>query len=224
MNWMYLRVSSDKQNTDQQKLSILEYARKNDLKIDDEICITISSKRSPKERRVDELLAKLQTGDQLIVSELSRLGRSVGEVIQVCNTLAKNGVNLTSIKEGLEIRIHNGKCDLQSKIMVTLLSLFSEIERDLLSERVRCGLQSRKANGLPLGRKRGSLGTSKLTGKEEQIQSLLNARVSKTSISRLCETSRTNLVHFIHSRGLKSQIRPEPQHLVQKRASGVCNI
>ena len=217
--WMYLRVSSDRQNTDQQKLSILEYARKHDLKIDDEICITISSKRTPKERKIDKLLESLQTGDQLIVSELSRLGRSVGEVIQVCNTLAKNGVNLTSIKEGLEIRIHNGKPDLQSKIMITLLSLFSEIERDLLSERVKCGLQSRKARGLRLGRKKGSLGISKLSGKEETIRNLLHARVSKTAISRVCGTSRTNLIHFIHSRGLKFQIRPEPKHLAEKRVA-----
>ena len=217
--WMYLRVSSDKQNTDQQKLQILEYARKHDLKIDEEICITISSKKTPRERKIDKLLESLQTGDQLIVSELSRLGRSVGEVIRICDWFSKNGINFVSVKENLHIQVLNGKPDLQSKIMVTLLSLFSEIERDLLSERVKCGLASRRAKGLPMGRKLGSLGTSKLSGKEEAIQHLLNSLVSKTAISRVCETSRTNLIHFIHSRGLKFQIRPEPKHLAEKRVA-----
>ena len=77
----YLRASTDKQDTNNQKLEILEYARKQDLKIDDFIELTISSRKSPKQRRIEELIHRLDSSDTLIVTELSRLGRSTAEVI-----------------------------------------------------------------------------------------------------------------------------------------------
>ena len=78
----YLRVSSAKQDVQNQKLEILSYANKEKMTIDDFISIEISSRRTLKERRIEELLDRLESGDTLIVSELSRLGRSLGEIIQ----------------------------------------------------------------------------------------------------------------------------------------------
>ena len=79
----YLRTSTDKQDLNNQRLEILEYARRSDIHIDDFIEISISSRKTRRARRIDELLEKLQVGDTLIVTELSRLGRSTGEVISL---------------------------------------------------------------------------------------------------------------------------------------------
>ncbi|MGD9202152.1 MAG: recombinase family protein, partial [Chitinispirillia bacterium] len=141
----YIRVSKVKQNLKNQKLSILDYANRNKFKIDKFIEYSISSRKSPKERGIDKLLSQLKPKDRLIVSELSRLGRSVGQILQTVDELVKNKINLVSIKEN--ITINGGKRDIQTKVMITLIGLFAEIERDLISERTKEGLYAARAKG-----------------------------------------------------------------------------
>ena len=100
----YLRVSTDKQELKNQRLEILDYARKHKLNIDEFLEIEISSRKDTKQRRIDELLSKLSHGDTLIVSELSRLGRSVGQVVNIVDELIKNHVRLIAIKENMDIQ------------------------------------------------------------------------------------------------------------------------
>jgi DNA invertase Pin-like site-specific DNA recombinase len=156
---------SVKQDVENQKLEILTYANANKISVDDFISIEISSRRSMKERRIEELLGKLEPGDTLIVSELSRLGRSLGEIIQIVDCLIKQQVRFIAIKQGIVI---NGRNDIQTKVTVAMFGLFSEIERDLLSERTKMGLANAKAKGKKLGRPTGSLGKHKLDGKESK--------------------------------------------------------
>ena len=75
---------------------------------------------------------RLQPGDRWVVSELSRLGRSLGHIVAILDALAKAGVAFVALKEN--IRVH-GKRDIQTKVMTTLFALFAEVERDLISER-----------------------------------------------------------------------------------------
>jgi DNA invertase Pin-like site-specific DNA recombinase len=91
---------------------------------------------------------------------------------------------------------------MQTKVMVALFGLFAEVERDLISERTREGLIAAKAKGKLLGRPRGSLGRSKLDGKELEIQTLLDKKVSKASIAKIMGTSRTALYNFIRREAL----------------------
>jgi len=98
----------------------------------------------------------------MLVSELSRLGRSVGQVIQIVDDLLKHQIRLVAIKENIHL---DGKQDIQSKVMVTMFGLFAEIERDLISERTREGLVAAREKGRVLGRPKGSHGPSKLEGK-----------------------------------------------------------
>lgn len=196
----YLRVSTDKQNLNNQKLEIMEYAQKQDFKVDDFIEIEVSSRRTTKQRRIDELLSSLNNGDLLIVSELSRLGRSVGQVVTFVDELIKRKIKLIAIKEGIDI---DGKKDMQTKVMVTMFTLFAEIERDLISERTKQGLAAARAKGKLLGRPKGSLGKSKLDGKEQFIRDELKYKVAKSAIARKLEVSRTSLVNFITTRGLE---------------------
>lgn len=197
----YLRVSTSKQDLNNQKLEILEYCRRNNCQVDDFIEVEISSRKSTKQRRIDELFEKLQKNDTLIVSELSRLGRSVGQVVTFVDSILQNQIRLISLKEGISL---NGKTDMQSKIMVTMFSLFAELERDLISERTRQGLQAARAKGKILGRPVGSLGKSKLDGKEDFIKYELKFKVSKSAIARKLGVSRGSIVNFINSRNLAS--------------------
>ena len=103
----YIRASTDKQDLNNQKLEILEYARQHSLKVDEFIEITISSRKTSKQRRIDELLGKLADSDVLIVTELSRLGRSTSEVIALINELVQRTVRTIIIKQNLDISKHD---------------------------------------------------------------------------------------------------------------------
>jgi DNA invertase Pin-like site-specific DNA recombinase len=123
----YLRASTDKQDLNHQKLELLEFARKKSLAIDEFIEITVSSRKTNKQRRIDELLERLVEADTLMVTELSRLGRSTSEVIDLVNRLTKRNVRLIICKQNLDI----SQQDINSKVSLTFFALFSDLERDL---------------------------------------------------------------------------------------------
>ena len=123
----YVRVSSDKQTVKNQEHSILQYCNSHSMTLDETIEVSLSSRRTIKQRRIDELLEKLQAGDILIVSELSRLARSVGQIAIIIDTLLNNDVRVVCIKEKMDL---NGERDIQAKTMITIISLFAELERD----------------------------------------------------------------------------------------------
>ena len=148
---------------------------------------------------IDLLLEKLETADMLIVSELSRMGRSVGEIIATVDTLVKKKIRFITVKENIRL---NGSQDIQTKVMVTMFSLFAEIERDLISMRTKEGLAAAKASGKKLGRRKGALGKSKLDGREDEIKRLLDLDVSKASIAKITGVDRSTLYNFIRSRGI----------------------
>jgi DNA invertase Pin-like site-specific DNA recombinase len=137
-----------------------------------------------------------------VVSELSRLGRSLGQIIQAVDQFLKMGVRLIAIKESIRLE---GKQDLQTKVTIALFGLFAEIERDLISERTKEGLAAARAR--LLGRPKGSLGPSKLDGKEGEIQMLLGKKVSKSSIAKILDVAPSTLHSFIQSRRLESKKR-----------------
>lgn len=195
----YLRVSKDSQDVNTQRLAILEFARQEHREIGEFMALRVSSRRSPRERQIDGLLQRLAPGDTLIVSELSRLGRSVGEIITTVDTLVHHHIQFIAVKEGIRLE---GKQDLQSTVMVTLFGLFAEIERALISMRTKEGLAAARASGTRLGRPKGKLGQSKLTGREAEIRRLLALHVSKASIAKITGVDRSTLAHFIRSRRL----------------------
>ena len=195
----YLRISTGGQELNNQRLAILDYAQKEKLQIDRFLEIQSSSRKSLKERGIDGLFLEMGAGDLLLVSEISRLGRSVGQIIQIVDELIKNKINFIAIKENIRL---NGKQDLQSKVMITMFGLFAEIERDLISERTREGLVAARAKGKVLGRPKGSHGKSILDGKEAEIKTLLSKKIPKASVAKILEVSRSTLLHFIRSREL----------------------
>jgi DNA invertase Pin-like site-specific DNA recombinase len=195
----YLRISTDSQDLNAQKLAILNFAQREGIVVDAFIETTASAGKPQKARRLDELMAQFDRGDRLVVSELSRLGRSLGQVIEIVDTLVKRKIAFIAVKENIRFE---GKQNMQTKVMVALFALFAEVERDLISERTKEGLAKARASGKKLGRPKGALGKSRLNGKEEEIQELLEKDVSKTAIAKIIGVSRTTLYHFIQTRHL----------------------
>jgi DNA invertase Pin-like site-specific DNA recombinase len=180
-------------------LAILDYANCRGLTVQTFVEARASAHQVGARPGVAALLEQLHPGDLLLVSELSRLGRSVGQIIQLVDRLLKQQVRLIAIKEHIQL---NGTQDLQTKVMMTLFGLFAEIERDLIAERTKEGLAAARAKGRRPGRPRGALGTSRLTGREAEIQHLLAKTVSKASIAKMLGVSRSTLHAFIQSRRL----------------------
>ena len=196
----YLRVSTGGQDLDQQKLAILEYARRHRMPVADVIAVHGSAGSAAQREQLLGLLDRLQAGDRLMVSELSRLGRSLNQILQIVERLLHKNIRLVAIKESIRFE---GKQNLQTKAMIALFGLFAEVERDLIAERTREGLAAAKAKGQRLGRPKGALGKSKLDGKEEEITLLLHKQVSKASIARIVEVSPMTLEHFMRTRRLQ---------------------
>ena len=195
----YVRVSTDAQDVTHQRLAVLEFARTERMVVDTFLEIQASSRHSLKVRHIEVLFDSLERGDTLIVSELSRLGRSVGAIITTVDRLVHHQIRVFALKEGLRL---TGAQDLQSRVIVTLFGLFAEIEHTLLSLRTKEALAAARAAGKRLGRPPGALGKSKLDGKEQEMQTLLGLQVSKASIAKITGVDRSTLYHFMQSRRL----------------------
>lgn len=198
----YLRVSTSQQDLKNQRYEILNYAQRNGWQVDDFIEAEVSSRKGTKERLIDLLMGRLGAGDTVIVSELSRIGRSTVEVLNIIKWLHDKGVQFVAIKQNI---VTNGNGDMQSKVMLTMFSLFAELERDLISERTKRALEAKKAAGVKIGRPKGRISSSKLDGKEDQIGELLRKKVSLASIAKICEVSRGTVYNFIHTRCLETR-------------------
>ena len=196
----YLRASTDKQDLNNQKLEIFEYTRKNQLEVDDFIQITISSRRTSKDRRIDEMVTAQNGADTLLVTELSRLGRSTAEIIGLINELVKKQVRVIAIKQNLDIKQH----DMNSKIITALFSLFAELERDLISLRTKEALASKKLQGIQLGKPKGTIQKSKFDKDVLKIRELLELGLSVRKIATfLGYSNHIGLNEYINKRNIR---------------------
>ncbi|BDQ36157.1 invertase [Pseudodesulfovibrio nedwellii] len=195
----YVRVSTTKQDVESQENAILKYADSEDIKIHQWFKLEASSRKSIKERRIDELLNVLGDGDTLVVSELSRLGRSLSQIVLTIDELLGKGVTFVAIKQGMKL---NGAKDITAKVQIAMFGLLAEIERDLISERTKMGLDAARAKGKTLGRPKGSKGKSKLDGREDEIVDLLQKGISRRALALYLKVAPPTLVNFIKSRNL----------------------
>lgn len=166
MNYAYIRVSTNYQTVQNQKIAIKQYAKLNHLKNINWISETISGTKNPEKRKLGELVRNSQKGDVIIVTELSRLGRSLIMILNVLQTLLEKEVKVIAIKEGYELGDN-----IQSKVLAFAFGLSAEIERSLLSERTKQGLERARLEGKHIGRKAGQKSKKyKLTGKGAYIK------------------------------------------------------
>jgi len=199
----YLRVSTVEQDVEKFRSGVLAFANTRDFGKVDFVEEKISGMKSWRKRKLAEVVEQLQAGDRLIVPELSRLGRSLIEVLEVLNLLTAKQVTVYSVKEAFQ---PNGS-DMQSKVMRTMLALFAEIEHDLIVARTTEGLAMARLNGSKLDRPKGP-GKSKLDPHKDEIVALLRTGSRRNYIAKKFGTSEVNLCLWLKSRGLQD-IREE---------------
>lgn len=189
----YIRVSSSKQTFQHQKYEITNFAIKNGIKIDKWIEETISSRKALDKRKLSEVLSNLQENDRLITCEISRLGRSLLEVMMILQTCLNKNCQVWTLKENY--RLGN---DIQSKVMAFAFGLAAEIERQLISQRTKSSLANIKANGKKLGRPLNSKTKKlKLSKNQKRIQKLLEKGVSKSQIAKIFGVQRSTLRQYL---------------------------
>jgi len=177
----YIRVSTDKQDLDTQRHLLLEYARQHHLIIDEFVDIEVSSRKSKADRRLDELSAKLQRGDLLLVAELSRLGREMLQVLNFINDLNDKGVDITFVQQP-ELSTSGP----HGKLLLAIYSYFAEAERDFISMRVKQGLAAARAKGVKLGRPQGSRNRERvLDADRDRILDYLQRGVNLANIRKI---------------------------------------
>lgn len=177
----YIRVSTDKQDAEKQRHLLLQYSQQHKLLIDEFIDVEMSSRKNTKERRIDELLAKLVAGDTLIVAELSRLGRNMIETINIISGLSEKNVKLIFVRQP-ELSTTGP----HTKLLLAIYSYFAEAEREFISLRTKQGLAAAKAGGKQLGRPKGSRNKERvLDPYKEQIRQYLALDLDLTSIMKL---------------------------------------
>jgi len=199
MNYAYIRVSNDKQTTKNQRYEILKFADEKKMVIDHWIDETVSGTKRVKDRKLGRVIEGLGQEDTLITTELSRLGRSLMEVMSILHDLMDRKVKVLTTKERYELGDN-----INSKVLAFAFGLSAEIERNMISQRTKEALARRKAGGTTLGRPKGRLSkTTKLTGKEDAIKELLSKKVPVSSIGKILGVHRLTVVNFIKSRKLK---------------------
>ncbi|MBI1280131.1 MAG: resolvase [Anaerolineaceae bacterium] len=178
----YIRVSTDEQDLSKQKHLLLEFAQQQHIIIDQFIEAEVSSRKTPKERRIEELLDLLETGDHLLVAELSRLGRNMLETLNIITTLTERGIKITFVRQP-----ELSTSGTHGKLLLAIYSYIAETERDFISLRTKQGLAAARASGKLLGRPKGSRNRrgSLLSPFTEQIQAYLKAGVPIRAIQRL---------------------------------------
>lgn len=201
MIYGYIRVSTDKQDTQNQKFEITKFAKANNLVVNEWIAETISSKAVMEKRQLGKLLKKMKKEDMMIASEISRIGRNLMQIMSVLHDCMNREIMVWTIKDNF--RLGN---DIQSKVLAFAFGLSAEIERNLISQRTKEALARKKASGQILGRPMGSSnGVLKLSGKEEHIQKLLDKKVSYSAIGRILGAHRLTVSTFCLEKGLISK-------------------
>ena len=180
MNYAYIRVSTNYQTVQNQKIAIREYAKYHRIRNIIWVAETISGTKNPEKRKLGNLLSAANEGDTIIVTELSRLGRSMMMILDVLQMLLEKNVKVIAIKEGYELGDN-----IQSKVLAFAFGLSAEIERTLLSERTKQGLERARKMGKQIGRRPGQKPKKyKLTGKRAYIKRERNNGRSKLSLAK----------------------------------------
>ena len=198
MIYGYCRVSTAHQHEENQHFVIEQFAKNNNLSIDVWIEEKISSSKKLQDRKLGALLKKLQSGDILITTEISRLGRSLLEVMNILQTCLERDCQIWTLKENFRLGT-----DIQSKVLAFAFGLSAELSKSLLQERVRESLTRLKADGKKLGRPIGAQSKHlKLSRNKQRIDALINQGVSKNQIARIMRVNKSTLYNFLHNAGL----------------------
>ncbi|WP_305863671.1 recombinase family protein [Aliarcobacter butzleri] len=193
----YLRISTVDQDIEKNKSDILKLANEKRLGYVEFIEEQISGKVSWRNRKIFAIINEAKEDDVIIVSELSRLGRSMLEIMEILSIATQKQLKIYSVKGDWHL---DGS--IQSKVMAMVFSMASEIERDLISSRTKEALRFKKENGIKLGRPKGP-GKSKLDKFKPEIEALLSNGSTQKFIANRYNTTEANLYNWMKRHNLK---------------------
>lgn len=201
MVYGYLRVSTDEQDAQNQALGVKVKAEQLGLSISEWIEDNgVSGAKEPEDRKLGIILKRMKPGDVIIASELSRLGRKTFMVMRILEYCMKNEVKVYTVKDGYELGDN-----IQSKVLAFAFGLASEIERDLISQRTKEALARKRAEGVILGRPKGSKGKqTKLSIYKSQIVKLIQNNISQCEIARMFGVHRHTVSVFLKDNNLNN--------------------
>ncbi len=195
MTYGYIRVSSDKQTVENQRFEINRFCERQGIAIDGWIEETISGTRAYNKRELGKLLKRVQKGDLIICSELSRLGRNLFMIMEILNICMTRECRVWTIKDNYRLGD-----DIQSKVLAFAFGLSAEIERNLISQRTKEALARKKAEGVVLGRTKGRRNKSlnaKCTLRHSFIVNSLSKGESIPNISKKLKIARGTLYRYL---------------------------
>jgi DNA invertase Pin-like site-specific DNA recombinase len=198
----YLRVSTQDQDLEKNKADILNFANDRRIGPVDWVEEKISGTKDWRKRELGQVVASLGKGDWLITPEFSRLARSTLQILEILAELKKKGVHVYVLKGDQHVND-----SIESKVFLTMMALFSEIERDLVSARTKEALKARKAAGVKLGRPKGS-GKSKLDQYRPEIEALLKTGSSLVYIAKRYQVARSTLHEWLAKNKIDRTPRP----------------
>lgn len=199
----YIRVSSSKQTIEHQRFEIENFAIKENIKIDRWVEETISSRKALEKRKLGKLLNTLKENDVLITCEISRLGRSLLEVMKILEFCLNKNCKVWTLKENY--RLGN---DIQSKVLAFAFGLAAEIERSLISQRTKSSLANLKASGKKLGRPFAAESKMlKLSKNIKQFERMLKRGFSQSKIAKEFGVNRSTVRRFMQRLPLNSNFK-----------------
>ena len=196
----YLRVSDDPLEMLSQKQTILAFAQTQPLEVSRFIAIRSERRNGKQETKVDQLLQLLDYGDTFVVSSLSDIGHTIGQIVTTFDTLICYGIRFIAISDAIDSAQQDD--DLSTKATLSICQKLAKMERELISRRTKQGLARAVANGKRLGRPKGSFGKSRLDSRRREIKKLLALGVLKASIAKITGVSQSAVSYYIKFRQL----------------------
>lgn len=197
MIYGYCRVSTTHQHEENQHFAIEQFCNANKMRIDAWVEEKISSSKKLKDRRLGSLLNELKAGDILITTEISRLGRSLLEVMGILQTCLEKECQIWTLKENFRLG-----ADIQSKVLAFAFGLSAELSKSLLQARIKESLARLKADGKKLGRPVGAKSKSlKLAKNKKRLTALLDKGIPIAQIARILQVDRCTIYKFIQKTG-----------------------
>ena len=197
----YIRVSTEQQSMKNQKHKLLEYAQNNKLIIDEFIELEISSKKTQKDRLLDDVFSKLKSGDIFICTELSRLGRNMLEILNLIEKFNNLDIKIIFTNQP---ELSTNKNEALSSLLLAIYGYFAQTEREIISERTKQGLAAARASGKILGRPKGAKNKNRVLDPfKDEIKKYIDLGLMQTNILKIINDhlekpiSLTSLRYFI---------------------------